>query len=232
MAAIRSKRFQELAGQLQKVEATKRREQLQYDERPCDRVDEELLLNWAVKAKSLLANACGLESQHFVHFADAEKGSMYSTNADNLKKMKAVFLAAQEDFDGGYISSVRNLVQAEVFGSELEQASELFKNGHALAAAVVAGVVLETTIRDLCTRNQITHGKLDRMNADLAKAGTYNTIVQKRVTHLAAVRNCAAHGNDTEFRTYDLRAMIDALPSLASESLKGTRIQVRQCRGR
>jgi hypothetical protein len=49
------------------------------------------------------------------------------------------------------------------------------------------------------------------MNADLTKAGVYNGLVQKRITHLAAVRNSAAHGNQSEFKAYDVKAMIDEI---------------------
>ncbi|MHC8349823.1 hypothetical protein ACYZT7_10720 [Pseudomonas sp. RT4P38] len=60
---------------------------------------------------------------------------------------------------------------AEVFGSELEQANELLAAGYASAAAVAAGVFLETTIRNLCIDHEIEHGKLDKMNADWPKCG-------------------------------------------------------------
>ncbi|EGH05545.1 hypothetical protein PSYAE_27014, partial [Pseudomonas amygdali pv. aesculi str. 0893_23] len=73
------------------------------------------------------------------------------TNYGILKQLRAVFLAVKEDFEGGHLNSLRNLVQAEVFTSELDQAEELLKSGYATAAAVIAGVVLETTLRDLCS---------------------------------------------------------------------------------
>lgn len=63
------------------------------------------------------------------------------------------------------------LVQAELFTSELEQAAELLRSGYKASAAVVSGIVLETTLRELCTRHQLPPGKRDKMNADLAKAG-------------------------------------------------------------
>lgn len=122
--------------------------------------------------------------------------------------MKAVFLAAREDFEGGYLSSVRTLVQAEMFDSELEQAEELLKGGYVTAAAVIAGVVLETALRELCDRSSIAHGKLDKMNADLAKAGIYSKLVQKRITTLADIRNSAAHGKPEEFTEQDVSAML------------------------
>jgi len=179
MNNLLSKRFQELANQLEKVEATQKFVRSEFESSPRPHVDNHLLLNWVVKTKSLLVKACGVESQHFVHFTDAENGGAYRTNAENLQNMKAVFLAAREDFDGGYLNSLRGLVQAEVFDSELEQATELLRKSYKAPAAVIAGTVLETALRELCDRNQIIPGKLDKMNADLAKKGVYNLLMQK-----------------------------------------------------
>lgn len=156
----------------------------------------------------MLSNACGIDSQHFSAFVEAEKGGSFTTNLSILKSLKAVFLAAKEDYEGGYLNSLKNLIHAAVFDDELEQASELLKNGFTSAAAVVAGVVLETTLRNLCTEKAITHGSLDRMNADLAKAGTYNSLIQKRITAIASIRNSAAHGKPSEFSANDVKGMI------------------------
>ena len=104
---------------------------------------------------------------------------------------------------------MKALVQAEVFDSELEQANELLSSGYLSAAAVIAGVVLETALRELCDRGNISHSKLDKMNADLAKAGKYNTLTQKRITALAAIRNSAAHGKADEFTKQSVINMID-----------------------
>ena len=93
------------------------------------------------------------------------------------------------------------------------------KSKYAVAAAVIAGVVLETAIRDLCSKNNIQHGKLDKMNADLAKAGVYNGLMQKRITHLAAIRNSAAHGNTQEFETYDVAAMVGEVERFLAQHL-------------
>ncbi|MGG6240079.1 DUF4145 domain-containing protein [Nodosilinea sp. AN01ver1] len=125
-----------------------------------------------------------------------------------MKRLKAIFLAAKEDFEGGYLSSMRALVQAEVFDSELEQANELLNSGYFTAAAVVAGVLLETALRELCEKEGISVGKLDKMNADLAKAGVYNKLIQKRITALADIRNSAAHGKVNEFVEQDVTDMI------------------------
>jgi hypothetical protein len=218
MENLLKRRFQELSDQAEKVEAGKHMVHDPFGNTNKVSIDSNVNLNWKVKAKALLVSACGSESQHFKEFEAAEtKG--WASNLDNFRRMRAVFEAAREDFEGGYLASVHDLVRAEVFESELEQAAELLKSGYGLAAAVIAGVVLETAIRDLCTRNQIQHGKLDKMNADLAKAGVYNGVVQKRITHLAAVRNSAAHGNEAEFNTYDVNAMIDEVEQFLATHL-------------
>jgi hypothetical protein len=171
-------------------------------------VNSEMFLAWCVKCKNLLSNSCGKDSAHYVAFIDAESSSLLYGNISSFQNTRAVFGAAQEDFEGGYLSTVRSLVQAEVFDTELEQAKELLNSGYFTAAAVVAGVVLETALRELCLRRQLNAGKLDKMNADLAKAGQYNSLAAKRVTALAATRNSAAHGKSDEFNEADVRAMV------------------------
>jgi hypothetical protein len=218
MDNILKRRFQELTDQAHKLEAAKRLVYNQFAGESQQQIDSNALLNWKTKARSLLVRACGEKSQHFQLFEKSET-SMYSTSLDNLQRMLAVFEAAREDFEGGYLASVHDLVRADVFGSELEQAAELLKGKYSVAAAVIAGVVLETAIRELCTRHKIAHGKLDKMNADLAKAGVYNSIVQKQITHLAAIRNSAAHGNETEFKTYDVRLMIEQVEQFLATQL-------------
>lgn len=171
-------------------------------------MNDELLLTWKVKVKNLLVASCGIESQHYQEFIEAEKIKPYGYTSDPFKRMKAVFLAAMDDYKNGFLTSMKNLIQAEVFDNELEQAKELLSNGYKLAAAVIAGVVLETALRDLCAKESIEHGKLDKMNADLAKVGVYNKLQQKRITALADIRNSAAHGKPEEFSELDVTTMI------------------------
>ena len=216
MIKILTKRFAELAIQLEQVEATRESKQSEYSGR-YEEVNPELLLNWCVKARNLIATACGKEGEHFKSFTEGEQPTPYGDNFGIFKRVKAVFNAAREDFEGGYLVSVRNLVQAELAGSELDQARALLEAGYSTAAAVVAGVVLETTLGTLCGRKGLAVGKLDKMNADLAKEGEYNTLVQKRITALAAIRNSAAHGKTAEFSADDVKALIAEVERFAGD---------------
>jgi hypothetical protein len=213
MANILSKRFKELVDQASEVEATEGEDGSE------GYVNYDLLLNWTVKVKNLISNTCGIDSQHFMHLTQAEKKSSRTASVHNLRAMKAVLLACQEDYDGGYLTPIRNLVQAEVFDSELDQASELLRSGYEAAAVVIAGTVLETSLRELCTRNSLPHGNLDRMNADLAKHGLYNANMAKRITALAGIRNSAAHGKPDEFTEADAKTMIEDIERFLAQYL-------------
>lgn len=209
MTAIVARRFVELNQQLELIQASKTTRISSVHGSSTEHIDSDLVLNWAVKVKSLFERLGAEATSQLRIFIEAEKYKSMESEFSRLKRLRAIFLATKEDFEGGYLVSYRNLIQAEVFTSELEQAEELLKSGYATAAAVIAGVVLETTLRDLCSAHELEHGSLNKMNDDLAKAGAYNSNQKKRITALAAIRNSAAHGKPEEFTTADVKGMID-----------------------
>jgi hypothetical protein len=213
--SLLSRRFEELTNQLAVVEASKTYADSGYSRGYS--VDPEVFTNWKTKARHLLATACGQDSIHFKDFVEREQGGFYSSSHSTLLQVRAVFHAAKEDFDGGYLNSVRSMVQAEVFSTELDQANELMKGGYIVAAAVIAGVVLETTMRRLCDDAAIDTGSLNKMNADLTKAGVYNLLANKRITALADIRNNAAHGHTDRFTKNDVVDMIAKVESFVAD---------------
>lgn len=212
-----TQRFEDLEQQLSEVLGTKYYQKADWSSG--DYVDHEMFLNWSVKAKHLIEKACGEKSLHAKEFEKKKQPLSMDSNYDVLVRLKAVFEAAREDFEGGYCESVKSLVQAELFDNELDQARQLLSNGYHSAAAVIAGVVLETTLRQLCVENSLPTSKLDKMNADLAKAGIYNLLMQKRITALADIRNNAAHGKSTEFRRDDVSDMIEKVEAFITDYL-------------
>jgi hypothetical protein len=211
------RRFNELSNQAEAIEAKKQTQRTEYG--VATYVDQPMLLNWQVKVRHLLSSVCGTNSQHFIAFSDAEKPILYVTNHELFQNMKAVFLAAKEDYEGGYLHRFRDVIQADVFDSELEQAEELVASGYYMAAAVIAGVVLETKLRQLCEDKGLASGKLDKMNADLAKADVYNKLTQKQITALADIRNSAAHGETDQFEPNDVKNMLRDVRNLLAERL-------------
>ena len=167
-------------------------------------------VEWKIKIKHLLKLICGNNSIHFEAFLNAERYQFYDTNAVVLNRLLPVIKATYDDFKNGFLITFKQIVQAEVFDSELEQAKSLLESGYKNAAAVIAGAVLETAIKELCQNNGIDleKKKLTRLNDDLAKAGVYNTLQQKQITALADIRNNAAHGDYEKFTQENVEDMI------------------------
>ena len=206
MNKLLSKRFIDLESEMIEVEKSKYHSSTRYSDG--EYVKNELFLKWKIKTKSLIDKLCGQDSDYYKDFIKAEQPSSFTTNLDIFNKLQPIFFALKEDYENGYLTSFKTLIQAEIFESELEQATELLNSGYYIASAVIAGVVLENGLRELCDREKIDYGKLDKMNSDLVKSGVYNKLQQKRITALADIRNSAAHGKPEEFTKEDVSLMI------------------------
>jgi HEPN domain len=184
-----------------------------------DRVDFEHSQQWRTSASQFLASLFGKDSEYYLRFQGGFKhAGYYSDMAAGL----AVIKAGWNDYSKGYLSELRALIRAEVFDDFLEQAQHLFEQGYYQPAAVLAGGVLEDSLRKLCVRSGIalaTKPKLDGMNAELAKKAVYNTLVQKRITWLADIRNKAAHGQVTGFSSSDVDTMLRQVRDFVTDFL-------------
>lgn len=98
MAADFGRRFDDLCKQADAIDASKKWEGGTFSG---NRVDRNELLNWKVKVRHLLASVCGESSQHFTQFVANEEGSMYTTNYEIFLKLRAVLMAAKDDYEGG-----------------------------------------------------------------------------------------------------------------------------------
>jgi hypothetical protein len=135
-----------------------------------------------------------------------------------LRRMVGLLTALRADYEADRLRTVSELVHADLFDDFLEMATHLLEQNYKDAAAVTAGAVLEEHLRKLCGRHSVPTltdkgqpKKLDTMNADLAKAGVYNTIEQKDITTQAGIRNAAAHGKYGEYDVDRVRRMIEVV---------------------
>ena len=178
---------------------------------PYDFVSQELANQWGVSSLHILRNVFGAESDHYKEFNKLFPNFSKSRSYAAVKIGLGILRAAKDDYESGYLFETRTLIEAEVFDEFLEQAEELFKKNYYQAAAVIAGCVLEDGLRKLGQRkipSFPTDKTIDPMNVELAKAGIYNALWQKKITALADLRNKAAHGKWTEFTEKDVEDMI------------------------
>lgn len=182
-----------------------------------DRVRRGDTQGWATSVRSLLHQVFGEASIHSKQFQS--QLSSFDGYLQSFNTLFAVFNAAKEDYEGGYLFNLKSLVKAEVLSDALGQAEELLASGYKDPACVLAGISLEIAIKDLATKSSLALGKLDKMNADLCKAGAYNVAKQKQVTAWADLRNKSAHGDWSAYSEADVQDMINGVERFIADYL-------------
>ena len=97
---------------------------------------------------------------------------------------------------------IRQLAQADLFDSELDAAKELAKNKFNRAAGVVAGVVLERHLKEVCANHGLTLRKkspqISELNDKLKSANVIDIPQWRSIQHLGDLRNLCAHDNQSQ----------------------------------
>ena len=129
--------------------------------------------------------------------------------------------AARDEIAAGWLSSLAQLVTADIFADFLEMAEHLLSENYKDPAAVVIGSVLEEHLRRLAAIRGISttiekdgrtlQKKADTLNSELAKAGVYGKLDQKNVTAWLDLRNSAAHGHYTDYTTDQVKLLLQSV---------------------
>jgi hypothetical protein len=92
---------------------------------------------------------------------------------------------------------IKQLLQADLFDSELEVAKELNKKGFVRGAGAVAGVVLEGHLLQVCNNHNLAVKKKNPGINDLAQIlkndDVIDTVIWRKIQYLADIRNLCDH---------------------------------------
>lgn len=182
------------------------------------RVSSAEVAGWMASAESILLGVMGNESPH-LNALRAARDNFHGYESD-FDRLYSILKAAREDYVGGYLFTFRALVKAEVLDDALIQAEALLHSKFKDPACILIGVALEVTIKELTRQAGLSEGKLERMNADLCKAGKYNLAKQKQITAWADLRNKAAHGDWTEYSQEDIGDMFSGVQRFIADYLQ------------
>ena len=180
-------------------------------------VDDELFQAFRSASLSFLAMTFSKDHIHYDEFnSKANKSRPHC-----VKIGRGILSAAREELAGGWLSTTKGLISAEIFSDFLEMAQHLLDEGYKDPAAVMAGSVLEEHLRQLCQKHSIPTEitkqgrpqpkKADALNADLAKKQVYDKLDQKQVTTWLDLRNKAAHGKYQEYTKEQVSLMLQSL---------------------
>jgi hypothetical protein len=182
-----------------------------------EQVDGGSMRGFRSASLSFVQRVYGEQHPHYKELS-ATTDQSYPGNAENGLGILRVI---RGEIAGGWLSTVKGLVTAEVFTDYMEMAEYLLQSSYKDAAGVIAGSTLEAHLRQLCIKNGILvtqpkNGKnvpvkADTLNNELTKAEVYNMADQKQVTAWLDLRNKAAHGEYTAYSKEQIEGMVSGV---------------------
>lgn len=180
-------------------------------------MDHEKFADFRTSSLAFLSRTFGEESPNFKEF-DKE---MTSNRPRDVERGIGILRASKEELEGGWLTTTKGLISAEIFSDFLEMADYLLAENYKDAAAVIMGSVLEEHLRQLAQKHGIevtfersgrqVPKKADLLNAELTKANVYNKLDQKNVTTFLDLRNKAAHGKYEEYGKSQVQHMYQSV---------------------
>jgi hypothetical protein len=118
-----------------------------------------------------------------------------------FQQQLSILKAATRKFESS-LFDIQQLVQADLFDSELEASTNLQKNGFSRAAGAIAGVVLEKHLAQVCTNHQLSVGVKNPHIVDYNELLKKNDIIDiatwRFIQHLSDIRNLCDHNKSKE----------------------------------
>ena len=114
---------------------------------------------------------------------------------------------------------IRQVLQADLFNSELDGARELVSKGFFRAAGVIAGVVLESHLREVAGNRKLKSRKrnpaINDWNEILKSASVIDVPTWRNVQRLADLRNICAHSNEKTPSKDDVNELIQSVDKIS-----------------
>ena len=110
------------------------------------------------------------------------------------------------------------VLQADVFDSELESARELLKKGYIRAAGAIAGVVLEKHLGHVCGKHNLKtrkkHPTINDFNQMLKDNSVIDTAVWRKIQYLGDIRNLCDHNKDRDPKGEEVTSLLDGVEQI------------------
>jgi hypothetical protein len=135
----------------------------------------------------------------------------------HLTQQLAILASVQRRFESS-LFEITQLVQADLFDSELDAAKELLKNKFLRAAGAVSGVVLEKHLAQVCVNHSVRiakkHPTIADFNEALKSASVIDVPQWRFNQHLADIRNLCDHNKANDPSLEQVKDLIDGVAKI------------------
>lgn len=142
-----------------------------------------------------------LQGLHVTWGRDKEEVVGPSAAIPHFKQLRAILNAVSARFESS-LFDIRQLVQADLFDSELAAAQELLSNGFVRASGAVAAVVLERHLSQVADNHNLTTRKKNPTISDfndlLKQSEVLDIPSWRQIQRLGDIRNLCDHNKDRE----------------------------------
>jgi hypothetical protein len=142
---------------------------------------------------------------------------------DSAEVMVGILIGLRDDLENDFLADLAKQIEEQVAVDYVNMAESLLGesdnlNSSHIPAAVIAGVVLERAVRELCLRqeppievkkNENDYHKLDTLISSLK--GVIRPVEADQLRSWAKIRNSAAHGRNEEIKRTDVTLMISGI---------------------
>lgn len=135
----------------------------------------------------------------------------------HFRQQLAILKSVKRRFESS-LFDIKQLVQADLFDSELDAARELAKHKFLRAAGALAGVVLERHLKQVCDNHNIKITKktlcISDLNNALKDAGIIDTPTWRSIQYLADIRNLCDHNKKMEPTVDQVNDLLDGVSKI------------------
>jgi hypothetical protein len=174
---------------------------------------------WATSALHLLELCFGQDSVPYARLSKAIQNS--PTIAFMLASSRGTFLAAKEDFDGGYVSGLAQGIAGEVFANLLNSARAALDEGYKDSAAVLASAAFEDSLKKISALHglPVAEAELGNVIGALKAQQLLQGGSAKSAERFQNLRNWAMHANWPKITAEEVGSLIGFVEQLLLKHL-------------
>jgi hypothetical protein len=183
-----------------------------------DWLEEQSFTQWLTSSKILLSKIPISQNHYLADFSIKVQHPREYARGIGL----GILNALKDDIKSGMLQNTISFIQTEIFSDFLEMAEHIFEQGHKDPPVMLAGAVMEDSLRKICTKNEIpvlADSNIASLNQLLLQKQVYNKIVFKQVDTWKAIRDFADHANYDQYDRDKVKDMLDGVRKFVGEYL-------------